>query len=174
MKNTNLTITYSILAALLSTLSCKGSFLTNFIITTLVILISIDLPQIICKKLSKTKISFFILFIASAVFFNLIIWFLTDHKDFTLLLILEAAWGVFGIVYFILNKFFAKKDNGVFHEILKFYLSFFVLILIERLINCTKMFEFNIDTFHIVNAIIIWRILEIVVNFGGALCNRNR
>lgn len=174
MKKTNLTITYSLLASLLSTLNCKGSFSINFIITTLVILLSIDLPQIICKKLSKRKINFSILFIVSAALFNLILWFLTDTKDFTLLLILEAALGVFGIIYFLLNKFLAKKNNGFFLEILKFYLSFFILILIERLINCTRIFEFNIDTFHIVNAIIIWRIIEIIWNICGALCKRNK
>lgn len=93
--------------------------------------------------------------------FNGILHFLTDSKDFYVLFLLQVFWGILGVAVYIMRKLVLKNDSDFFKGFLQWYLSLFIMILMERLLNGIKFLDVNFDIFHFIIAIFIWKLIDV-------------
>lgn len=158
-------ILYLIVSTFLSILGGDNFSFLNYIVTFFVLYISINFPNYIRKKLLKVKdINLYLLTLVMLVFSNIILNFLTDNKDFSILFILQICIGFFSIFMYFLKKIILDKNIKISMDILIIYSSFFILIFIERLINSIEYFNsLNLDIFHLLIIIILWDILCAII-----------
>lgn len=141
------------------------SFL-NFLLTGLILTLSIALPEISDKYFFKRK-HYTIMLIVLMLFFNAALYFLTDKKDIKIIIVIEVVWLLLGTFFYIFKKFLSKNNSSFFAEIFKWYSSLVILIFLERIINSIRFFHLNLDIFHLLIAIFAWKFLEEIFKYKG-------
>lgn len=162
MEKNKLLWLYVIIASFLSLVGGANFTFLNVILAALILLVSIYFSEnnkSFFQKINRTYLP--ILLVLILCLFNGILHFLTDSKDFYVLFLLQVFWGILGVAVYIIRKLMLKNDSVFFKGFLQWYLSLFIMILMERLLNGIKFLDVNFDIFHFIIAIFIWKLIDV-------------
>ncbi len=162
MEKNKLLWLYVIIASFLSLVGGANFTFLNVILAALILLVSIYFSENnkrFFQKINRTYLP--ILLVLILCLFNGILHFLTDSKDFYVLFLLQVFWGILGVAIYIIRKLMLKNDSDFFKGFLQWYLSLFIMILMERLLNGIKFLDVNFDIFHFIIAIFIWKLIDV-------------
>lgn len=162
MEKNKLLWLYVIIASFLSLVGGANFTFLNVILAALILLVSIYFSENnkrFFQKINRTYLP--ILLVLILCLFNGMVHFLTDSKDFYVLFLLQVFWGILGVAVYIIRKLMLKNDSDFLKGFLQWYLSLFIMILMERLLNGIKFLDVNFDIFHFIIAIFIWKLIDV-------------
>lgn len=159
MNRYKLLLLYVVIASFLSIVGGYNFSFLNYLLTILVLFVSIFFSEKV-DAFFKNKKVYLRFFIISMCCVNGILYFLTDSKDFVIVLFIQIFWFLLGTCSYMIKKVL-KNQVEFFKEISQWYISFFIIILFERLINCINTLDVNFEIFHLLVGIFVWKIINI-------------
>lgn len=135
----------------------------NLVLSTFALMVSIYFAEKMDVILKNGQMYLPILMIIM-ICFNGLLYFITDSKDFNVMLFIQVLWILLGTLTFFMKKWLLKNNERFFKEMIKWYSSLVILVLIERVINAIKIFNINIDIPEFITVIVVLKFINIFIN----------